>query len=677
MAGDIRHASFKALDHPLGDLVAAVARGMERDADGATLVPDRKHYTHSFMDGGNPRGTRRNKGWITLPADRSTEFLERMAEAIDKGATVCVSEVATAVRPAFADFDIKTRSAKQVAWKLRVAKAYLKAARECYPDAPAAALQMCVLLRKDVKVNVIVDGETVVREKGGMHFVLPHLLLTQPKLVMLRDTALRILVRDVPLEASDGTWDKILDPKFDTLRMMGNQKAVRCKACRKRSARGGGGGCDDCGGRVVQIDEDGVYTLDYILNEDGSVNEAAMNDLADDTLGKLKLTSLRVVEGDEETPGFVCPEGIEPRNAEDVVKQDADRKRELMPDGDSYQYLVEQVRRIHPEFADVDVREIRIIKDRSGGVQAFDIRPWGIHPCLNTVACVPHNNVGVYFWIHRDDGDVVQKCECKCDKGVDEGRVAGRCQDVASHGQLHVRLPAVKRLEFFTYRRKQQLRELQMEAAENARGVTGVDAWYERQRDVMNMLSLVLFKRTMPQRTTNDIAITRALSSYLEALMPVPQSITAREAARREADRRMKLMSNHVIEMMQELGGRRQQRRQTRGRMRGGGGGGSVTSGGSGSTQHRESFMNRLSAMADEMQNMSQVKTGARILDGGGGGGGGRRGSWLETTEAGEVVLHAHSSNWAEVVAEEAMTAEEAAALAAFQGGGYDDGVEQ
>lgn len=465
------HRSFAHDEDPLAKMVGQMVREMDAAAPDGDRDDDRAHHTHAFMDGSNPskRAVGYNRGWIRLPDAQHDEFLDTMGHSLDCNFTPCVSERATRVRRAFADFDEETATSKDTEWQLTVARLWQKALRQCWPHAPPHVFTVCVLLRKEVPKEVTTNGRTVHKIKNGMHLVAPNLHVTEAQLSVVRDVALRLLHdTDMLLEKGDGTWEKILDPKFDTLRMMGNFKAVKCKVCRNRVRMRKN--CVECGGEGLLIDHNAVYDLDHVLGADGELDEAIETVVARQTTAqKLKLTCIRTVAATQPLAGFVCPAFVDPRQREAAMAvdegqaQDAGdeeevgkdgKKKEKLEQGDPHFALIQEyVRELHPDYRHIRLREVIVVRSQRNKRIKYIARPWEANsfPCLNLVDCVPHNSEGIYFVIPRKSGQVFQRCNCKCPKGIADGRVLGQCSKVESRGQQNVVLPVDARLEMFDY----------------------------------------------------------------------------------------------------------------------------------------------------------------------------------------------------------------------------------
>lgn len=469
------HRSFNSADDPLAKLVGQVVRDMDARAPDGSRDSDRAQHTHAFMDGSNPSKVAAgyNRGWLRLPDTHHDEFLEKMGQSIDCNFTPCVSERATLVRRAFADFDEETATSKDVEWQLTVARLWQQALKTCWPDAAPHVFTVCVLLRKEVAKESTVNGRVVRKWKNGMHLVAPNLYVTESQLSSVRDVALRLLHdTDMLLEQGDGTWEKILDPKFDTLRMMGNCKAVKCTTCRNRVRMRKT--CVECSGEGLFVDSNAVYELDHILGAAGDIDENLETLVARKTTAqKLKLTCIRTVTMAEPLAGFTCPTFVDARKremamrgvaagdgdgdgkgAEEAEEAAGGKTKEVLEQSDPHFNLIQEfVQEVHPEYRHIRVREIKVVRTQSNKRVTYIVTPWEADgfPCLNLVECKPHRSEGIYFEIPRKSGQVFQRCGCKCRKGVEDGRLLGQCSAVRSPGQQNVVLPVAARLEMFDY----------------------------------------------------------------------------------------------------------------------------------------------------------------------------------------------------------------------------------
>ena len=564
--------SFANPSDPLAKLVGQLVRDMDAASPDGNRDNDRSTYTHAFMDGSNPskRAVGYNRGWMRLSDDRHNEFLDKMGQSLDCNFTPCVSERATTIRRAFADFDEETATSKNLEWQLTVARIWQKALRQCWPDAPAHVFIVCVLLRKETVKEVNINGRVVRKRKNGMHLIAPNLYVSEIQLSVVRDVALRLL-HDTPmlLEKGDGTWDKILDPKYDTLRMMGNYKAVKCKVCRNRVRLRNK--CVECGGQGLMVDPQAVYNLDQILNADGEVDERLETRVAQQsTAQKLKLTSIRTVTVKAPLMGFCCPEFIEPRKKKlamglasegdaaddngDEEKDDGKKKEVLEMSDPHFALIQEHVRELHPEYRHIRVREIQVVRNQRGKRIKYNVAIWEANafPCLNLVKCEPHNSEGIYFEIPRKSGQVFQRCGCKCLKGVRDGRVAGMCKDVRSKGQHNVVLSPTARLEMFDYSLNE--RRALLNLAEEEAMMHRQDPWMTEGEKVLTRMCMHAMGTPPILNSIEGEQHRNALAAFLRrACNKKPLNITQRKLAMERARGAEQEINARIVELATQL----------------------------------------------------------------------------------------------------------------------------
>lgn len=561
------HRSFAQAADPLAKLVGTVVREMDAAAPDGKRDNDRRQYTHAFMDGSNPnkRSVGYNRGWMRLPDTHHGEFLDKMGQSIDCSFTPCVSERATPVRRAFADFDEETATSKDVEWQLTVARLWQKALRQCWPDAPRHVFTVCVLLRKEVMKEVTISGRTTRKLKNGMHLVAPNLYVSEIQLNIIRDVALRLL-HDTPmlLEKGDGTWDKILDPKFDTLRMMGNCKSVKCKVCRNRTRIRSA--CIGCSGQGVIIDTDAVYELDHILNAEGEIDVALQTKVAEFTTAqKLKLTCIRTVSIAAPLKGFECPAFIEPRKRDmamglgdeegDVSDDGEEKKKEVLEHSDPHFHLIEEhVQCLHPDYRHIRLREIKVVRSQRNKRIMYIATPWeaNAYPCLNLVDCSPHNSEGIFFKIPRKTGQVFQCCNCKCPKGVRDGRVHGMCKNVQSPGQHNIVLPTSARLLMFDYPLNE--RRALLNLAEEETLTQNKDPWITGGEEVLMRMCMNAMGSPPILNSMEGEQQRNALTAFLRrAGGRKPPSIRQRKAAMERARGAEAEIHSRIVELASKI----------------------------------------------------------------------------------------------------------------------------
>lgn len=554
-----RHASFADPLHPMRDFVVQMA------AEQRKLGIPAKCYSYSFLDGGNRSKGSKNPGWIYVPPTIAArdKMLAVYSDAIDADKPVFVSEStfvcdnsgdaswnspeakSRCPRRMFADFDVTSSPARSREWYIHVATVWIAAVRECFPECDSRAFMTCGLLRTPELVDVTTNNRIVRMHKGGMHLVMPSLIVDEDGARCIREVALMRLYEDMPIESGDTPWEDVYDPKFDSLRMLGSGKASRCKTCKGKARKEEV--CDACGGMGFKFSK-AAYRLDMVFNGDGIINEAAHSRLAGDTLAQVRLTHVSVVD-QECTPGLELPLGFDAaeicRAAKSKTKAAKNAKR-LNPDNPIVAFLEGAVRRISPHFADVRVREVQSVKVGRDVVK-YIINPWqgNMLPCLNLVNACPHRSVGIFFEVCRKDGHVVQRCKCKCDKGIDQGRVSGKCSDAKMHGQFHVRLSPQRMLEMFDFRP----RELQMwmEAALDVR--SGSDSsWHRDEFAYLNAVHISVFGSPFNALSVPaDSAISNAMRAYMLVKNTKSSSIIAREQMRADFQRQFVATTNELL----------------------------------------------------------------------------------------------------------------------------------
>lgn len=558
------HQSFGEAGHPLQEFVERMTHNMLHPPGSTKQVTLPKNvYTHAFMDGSNSSHSGgKNVGYIVVPPDPNVhrEFYELYAQCLDAGVVVSISEAAhirvlegaTAVAyndvsRVFADFDLKTPRRKSREWKLHVARTWIQALRVCWPDASDLTFRTCVLLRKDVTVKVEQKQVTTTKWKSGMHFIVPNLYATTEQLQQLRSVALQKLREDLPMEDDEPRWSEVYDKECSkALRMIGSQKASRCKKCRGKSDAAQN--CAACTGRGIVIDHDAVYYLDAILNADGSANEAANTKLSNNTLSQVLLTHISIL-AQEATPGFRVPADAAASVAEEVLAHEhGDTKRPLKKSAETvsasselFEYLQAMARQVHPRYHDMQLKEASAIKDKpTNDIVAYILTPHNAStlPCLNLLGLRAHERQGIYFQVHRKDGIFVQKCLCKCwDKGREHGRVAGPCPAQANRGPVVSKATPQRMLQLFNLTdmvKKRCVRRIQQQITDAAGRCR--DPWLSDEIRLYHTLCLRLDGEP-PQDSValpRERALASELSVYLSSNALRSTSIKEREKAMEE-----------------------------------------------------------------------------------------------------------------------------------------------
>lgn len=190
-------------------------------------------------------------------------------------------------------------------------------ARECrrvfrpfFPTVPEdAPMWRCVLLVASPKPATgppVTEDDDGVRVKSGCHMLWPWMYVNQVQALQLRANVVDTLVRTwPPRPPTANSYDDVVDRtvlKSNGLRMMGSDKASRCKKCNTPAARNN---CKPCKGTGV-IAENRPYTLSMVLNATGEPDVERLEAWKNDLFKCVRFTSIRSSRV-EHSAGFVVP----------------------------------------------------------------------------------------------------------------------------------------------------------------------------------------------------------------------------------------------------------------------------------------------------------------------------------------------------------------------------------
>ncbi len=184
-------------------------------------------------------------------------------------------------------------------------------ARECvnvfrlfFPTVPEdAPMWRCAILTAKPK-PVTKDSEVLV--KSGCHMLWPWLYVNQVQALQMRANVVDTLVRTWPARhAPANSYDDVVDRTVLTsngLRMMGSDKAARCKKCKNGAAREK---CTACDGRGFLV-ENRAYLLAMVLSSSGEPDRQRVDAWKKDLFMCVRFTSIRSSRV-EHSAGFKVP----------------------------------------------------------------------------------------------------------------------------------------------------------------------------------------------------------------------------------------------------------------------------------------------------------------------------------------------------------------------------------
>jgi hypothetical protein len=132
--------------------------------------------------------------------------------------------------------------------------------------------------------------------KTGYHLKWPEVNVTKDKALLVRNEVLTRLEEVLGKRPAYNNWRDVYDDATygaNGLRMPGQCKSLRCKLCHARSPEVDVcGECDFRGFKPLSR----PYELAYVLNEDGSLDEAALEELRGDHFKRVRTLSIRVFD---------------------------------------------------------------------------------------------------------------------------------------------------------------------------------------------------------------------------------------------------------------------------------------------------------------------------------------------------------------------------------------------
>ena len=288
-----------------------------------------------------------------------------------------------------------------------------------------------------------------VRKAPGLHLIFPYLHVDDGKALWIRNGLVYSMMR---AEGGNGIdWDKAIDLAVVTkngLRLVGNDKSRTCRTCRgideERLF------CQTCN-RSGKISENKIYWPWFVYDEQTPAHGLQLlQDMHSNLAYALRMCSIRLRQGTQQTPGFAPPVGAP---GPSIVKKTPGRRRSydeagfFLADSEegtgapplsrstahvsaATQELIQNaIRSFHPAYSRIMVKEIHQVVKRGGIVALYTVRVrgYGCRYCLNKQA--DHTSQNVYFCL-RPSG-ISQKCWST----KDVQRCHGLCADFCSESK--------------------------------------------------------------------------------------------------------------------------------------------------------------------------------------------------------------------------------------------------
>lgn len=273
-----------------------------------------------------------------LRIDEPDAFFRRVGADIENGTPNYLVEHRTPVFKLFQDFDFV--SVQETGIDTQTFLTYMRHVqrmlREILPDVPAEQRDViiCSAPRKPVEKEVQISERTRVPfmgwtdpkhmiqrrtlTKSGYHAIYPNVLVDRETAIKIRFALVEACeqhfgkcveschvnetfvghpdecVHDITYD----NWDDIIDVsvyRANGLRMLGSAKATRCHTCGKRRERYQP--CSDCN-TTGYIHQGRPYSVLFVMNADGTIDEARTRHLQDNAYEAVRVTSIRCEDED-------------------------------------------------------------------------------------------------------------------------------------------------------------------------------------------------------------------------------------------------------------------------------------------------------------------------------------------------------------------------------------------
>lgn len=333
-------------------------------------------------------------------------------------------------------------------WSL-IEATVLEETRRFFPSVPGTDdLFVALVLASGTRSVCKPDGTT--GTKAGVHVVFQNLFVDVDMALYL-SSAIVARVQKLAPESDDRGLATCIDQavygKTRGLRWAWQFKCSACVRCCSTSPEGrvvpNRKGCTHCFSGVVADVSSSMYAPVYTV--DGMGTRTYLPDCRmEPTIELLLASSIRYVEADAVSPGFVVYEGAPPRPVLRAVGKRAENSVAVVTDAgepakpakadlvlrgsEAAKALQAAIRRMHRMYADIDVKYAH--RAGNGNWYKVFVRNVGASYCMNVGK--DHSHAQILFIAKRSG--IQQVCQCRCD--TTEGRITGRrCRDYSSPSQ--------------------------------------------------------------------------------------------------------------------------------------------------------------------------------------------------------------------------------------------------
>ena len=312
--------------------------------------------THTLMSG----------GIIGIPEENYGTFLELYAKEVKMNhKSLTFSEMRSdPVFKMYFDVDILDHLVLGKDFALQMTKVIQNVVSSYYPiDLREKEVFQCVVCSTKHK-DVNIDGVDLI--KNGFHIIMPYLLVNLEKSLQMRHTIVVELEKTMGKRPEDcNIWSDVIDRAVyaNGLKMCGSVKKVRCSKCKKQQDNyqeskkvimdeiialrkkicprkeefnygdisdihpdeykdsefgrlrsnyielTGYNSCPICHNTGRHL-EDRMYMPTFVLDAGGEIEESLTAQLSRETNEAIKMTSIRAMSSDDNTPGYNLPKGV-------------------------------------------------------------------------------------------------------------------------------------------------------------------------------------------------------------------------------------------------------------------------------------------------------------------------------------------------------------------------------
>lgn len=379
-----------------------------------TIPPGSKDKVETHMSlAGGPFGR------LSIPDDKHETWLSVYANELEKNRhSLFFAERRTPIFRMHFDLDFCQPDPVDLLLFTALARTCREVFRNFFPHvADDAKMWRCAILVATPKPTTVAPTEEAddgQRVKSGCHMLWPWMYVDQVQALQMRANVVDTLMRTWPPRGGrENSYDDVVDRTVLTsngLRMMGSDKASRCKHCKKTTRDK----CLPCNGTGI-ITENRPYVLAMVLNHEGEADVERLAAWQNDLFTCVRFTSIRSSR-QEHSAGFVVPAhavtDIHVKNARLRVGQNtrtgtivAMHEAKGLPgavaiDSSSpvFTTLAAFVPTVNPAWIGITVSKIMVKRD----IGRFTVHVTGPGSAFCTHVNRAHTTSHIYFIVERD-----------------------------------------------------------------------------------------------------------------------------------------------------------------------------------------------------------------------------------------------------------------------------------